>query len=166
MKRLQAAWVRWLGPTLLAGGFFLLPRGAAAAEITAFASGANPGPFWARGFGGSLAITLFDVGGVEVEGARQGGDVPDSSMLSFSGRAFLAPPTGRLIPYGGLAAGVYRQKLGSDDDWGTVKGIFVGVKFKVGLSFQVRGEYEWISLPDKALLPMEGRYSLGATLRF
>jgi len=129
-------------------------------------AGAKPGELWGTGFGGSFAITLFDIGGLEFEAARQGGAVVESSMFSLSGRAFVAPPVGRFVPYGGLAAGFYRQKLASQDDWGVVKGVFVGLRFKVGLAFQLRGEYEWLDLPAEALLPMDARYSVGATLRF
>ena len=151
---------------LLVSAVLLLPKAASPAELTAFISGATPGDFWGTGFGGSLAITLFDLGGIEIEGARQGGEVPESSIFSLSGRVFLAPPTGRLVPYGGLAFGGYRVTLGGNDDWGTLRGIFLGAKLKIGLGFQIRGEYEWVHVPDGALLPMDGRYSLGATLRF
>jgi hypothetical protein len=151
---------------LLISCILLLPKPAAPAELTAFISGATPGDFWGTGFGGSLAITLFDLGGLEIEGAHQGGEVPDSGILTLSGRAFLAPPTGRIVPYGGLSFGVYRATLAGNDDWGTTRGIFAGLKLKIGLGFQIRGEYEWVHVPDGALLPIDGRYSLGATLRF
>lgn len=150
----------------LIAAILLLPRPASPAELTAFLSGATPGDLWGTGFGGALAITLFDIGGVEIEGAHQAGEVPDSSIFTLSGRVFLAPPTGRLVPYGGLAVGVYRATLAANDDWGTTRGIFLGLKLRIGLGFQIRGEYEWVHLPDGALLPMDGRYSLGATLRF
>jgi hypothetical protein len=151
---------------LLVGAILLWPGSASPAELTAFLSGATPGAFWGTGFGGSLAITLFDLGGVEIEGAHQSGEVPESSIFSLSGRVFLAPPTGRLVPYGGLGVGGYRESLSGNDDWGTLREIFVGVKLRIGLGFQIRGEYEWVHLPDDALLSMDGRYSVGATLRF
>jgi hypothetical protein len=155
-----------LRTSFLVAAVLLWPGSASPAELTAFISGASPGEFWGTGFGGSLAITLFDLGGIEIEGAHQGGEVPESSIFTLSGRVFLAPPTGRLIPYGGLGVGGYRASLSGNDDWGTVREIFVGLKLRIGLGFQIRGEYEWVHLPDGALLPMDGRYSLGATLRF
>src|SRR5260370_29213655 len=106
---------------LLVAALLLACRPGGAAELAAFVSGAPPGPKWSgTGFGLSLTITLLNLVGVELEGARQGGAVTDSNMLSASGRAFLAPPLGRFVPYGGLAVGAYRQTLGSRDQWGTV----------------------------------------------
>jgi hypothetical protein len=166
MKALTVLFCRLLAPLIVVCASLRLPPAASAAELTAFIAGARPGETWGTGFGGSFAITLFDVGGVEIEAARQRGAVAEASMISLSGRVFVAPPVGRFVPYGGLAAGFYRQKLESQDDWGVVKGAFIGVRFKVALSFQLRGEYEWLDLPAEALLPMDARYSLGATLRF
>ena len=99
-------------------GFATLGRSRAdAADIGVFVSGADPGAFWGHGFGGYLGISLFNIVGLEIEGAKQNGEVPDSSMLSLSGRAFLAPSFGRFVPYGGLSFGGFRESLGNQDDW-------------------------------------------------
>jgi hypothetical protein len=152
---------------LLVATVLLACRPAGAAELAAFVSGASPGSNWSgTGFGVSLTITLLNLVGVELEGARQGGVVTDSNMLSASGRAFLAPPIGRFVPYGGLAVGAYRQTLGSRDQWGTVSGVFVGARIKLPLGLLIKGEYEWVHLPDNALMKMDGRYYGGVGISF
>jgi hypothetical protein len=152
---------------LLVAALLLACRPGGAAELAAFVSGATPGPNWSGGgFGVSLTITLLNLVGLEVEGARQGGVATDSSMLSASGRAFLAPPIGRFVPYGGLAVGAYKQTLGSHDQWGTVSGVFVGARIKLPLGILIKGEYEWVNLPNDALMKMDGRYYGGVGISF
>ena len=143
-----------------------LPRGSSAAELAVFVSGARQGSDWGGGVGGSFTFVLLNLVGLEVEGARQKGDVPDSSMFSVSGRAFLGPSIGRLVPYGGLSVGVYRQSLGGLDDWGTASGAFLGLKVKLPLGVVAKAEYQRISLPTAALIPMEARYYVGAGISF
>ena len=53
-----------------------------AAEITAFATGADPGATWKTGYGGMLTITLFNIVGGELEGAYQGGEFAETSIVS------------------------------------------------------------------------------------
>lgn len=156
---------RW-APFLLGAVVAAAAPPATAAEITLFVSGASPSLAWTGGVGGAFAITLFNIGGVEVEGAHQGGEVLDSGLLTLSGRVFIAPPIGRFVPYAGLSAGAYRATLGSEDDWGTSSGVFVGVKLKLALGLSVRGEYQWIHFPEGVLIPMDARYSAGVSLGF
>jgi hypothetical protein len=143
----------------------LLPLPAAAAEIGVFVSGAEPGSFWGTGYGAFVGISLFNVLGLELEGARQGGDVPDSSMLSLSGRAYLAPSIGRLAPYAGLSIGEYRQTLGSADEWGRRSSVFVGAKLKFPL-IVLRAEYEWVDVSREALIPFDNRFYGGFGISF
>ena len=143
-----------------------LPRTARPAELAVFVSGAHEGTDWGGGVGGSFTFVLLNLVGLEVEGARQAGDIPDSSMVSVSGRAFLGPSIGRFVLYGGLSVGVYRQTLGPLDDWGTASGAFLGLKLKLPLGVVVKTEYQRVSLPDAALIPMKARYSLGAGISF
>lgn len=156
----------WLAPFLLGAILAADAPRASAAELTLFVSGATPSLAWTGGVGGAFAITLFNIGGVEVEGAHQGGEVLDSGLLTLSGRVFIAPPIGRFVPYAGLSAGAYRATLGSEDDWGTTSGVFVGVKLKLALGLSVRGEYQWTHFPEGALVPMDARYSAGLSLSF
>jgi hypothetical protein len=144
----------------------LLPGPAQALEATIFVSGASPSNLWGSGAGGALSIGLFDIGAVEIEGARQSLDEGTTGMASFSGRAMLAPTFGRIVPYAGLSTGVRREKTASASDWGTVSGVFVGAKLKLPIGLRLRAEYQWIHLPDDALVPMDKRYSAGLGLAF
>src|SRR5262249_33164735 len=49
----------------------LVPSTAEAADLGVFVSGADPSAFWSHGFGGYLGITLFNIVGLEIEGAKQ-----------------------------------------------------------------------------------------------
>ncbi len=159
---------RALRPTvlLLAVAFSLAPGPTSAAEATLFLSGARPSLAWKAGVGGAFGITLFNVGGAEVEGAHQTGEVANSGLLTLSGRVFIAPTFGRVVPYAGLSAGAYRATLGSGDDWGTMRGVFIGAKLKLPLGLLLRGEYEWMHFPAGALIPMDSRYYAGVGLGF
>jgi opacity protein-like surface antigen len=157
---------RRLAPFLLGAILAAGASPATAAELTLFVSGASPSLAWKGGVGGAFAITLFNIGGVEMEGAHQTGEVLDSGLLTVAGRIFIAPPIGRFVPYAGLSAGVYRATLGSEDDWGTSSGVFVGAKLKLALGLSVRGEYQWVHFPEGALVPMDARYSAGVSLSF
>ncbi|MFI5183312.1 MAG: hypothetical protein ACHQNV_02855, partial [Vicinamibacteria bacterium] len=85
-----------VGLSAVAFGLFSAP--ASAAEATLFLAGAQPGLVWGTGVGGALGITLFNVAGVELEGAHQSGEVVDSGLLTVSGRVFVAPTFGRIVP--------------------------------------------------------------------
>jgi hypothetical protein len=161
-RRLHLPWLALLALALAS----LVPRPAAAADIGVFVSGAEPGAFWGHGFGGYLGITLFNVIGLEIEGAKQNGEVPDSSMLSLSGRAFLAPSFGRFVPYGGLSIGGFRETLGSEDDWKRRSSVFLGAKLKFPLGLTFRAEYEWVDVASDALIPMDRRYYGGVGFSF
>jgi hypothetical protein len=155
------------GATLLVAGMLLSrPVPAGAAEITVFVSGASPGEVWGSGFGGMLTITLFGVVGAEVEGARQSGEPGTGSLWTLSGKAYVGPSFGRLVPYVGIGAGVYLESLPVDDDRGTIGSVFVGAKLKFPFGLVVRGEYQWLTLPDAAPLPMDQRYFVGLGLGF
>jgi hypothetical protein len=144
----------------------LWPRTATAADIGIFVSGAEPGALWGHGFGGFLGISIFNVVGLEIEGAKQNGEAPGSDMWSLSGRAFLAPSFGRFVPYGGLSVGGYHQSLGSSSETGRRSSIFAGVKLKFPLGLVIRGEYEWVDVSHAALLPMDNRFYGGAGISF
>jgi len=139
---------------------------AQAAEIAAFVSGANPDPLWGTGFGGSLGLTLFNIVGLEGEVAWQGGQTAASEMWSGSGRAYIGPSIGRFVPYAGISTGVYRQSLAGVSDTGTFSGVFVGAKFKLPLGVVIKAEYQWVHMPEDAVIAMEDRYFVGAGLSF
>jgi hypothetical protein len=160
---------RSLRPLLATGAMLaaslLLPATARSAEIGIFLSGASPGDAWAGGFGGTLTITLFNVVGAEIEGAKQSGEL-DGALWTLQGKAYLAPSIGRLVPYVGVGAGVYLESRPGDDDQGTLGTVFAGAKLKFPIGLVVRAEYQWVSLPEAAPVPMDHRYYLGAGLGF
>jgi hypothetical protein len=51
-------------------------------------------------------------------------------------------------------------------DTGVHRGVFVGVKFKFPLGVLVKGEYQWVHMPEDALILMDNRYYFGAGLTF
>jgi len=165
MKTARGVIVRGLSALVFAS-FVTAGAQARAAEITILFAGADPGPAWGTGYGGMLTITLFSIVGAELEGIWQGGEAPETSMLTLSGKAYVGPSFGRFVPYVGLAAGVYRESLPGGSDQGTTGGIFAGAKLKFPLGVVIRAEYQWIDLPAAAPLPMENRYFLGLGLSF
>jgi hypothetical protein len=152
---------------LIVGGLVGLgARDARAAEVSAFLSGAKPYEAWGSGFGGTLGITLFNLVGLEFEGAWQGGQTAASDMWSASGRAYVGPQFKRFVPYLGLSTGLYRQALGSTTDTGSTRGVIAGLKFRLPLAIFVRAEYQWVALPEEALVKMDDKYLLGVGLSF
>jgi hypothetical protein len=159
-------------PAALLLGLALAPGpSASAAELTGFVSGASPSATWGTGYGGMLTITLFNIVGAEIEGAWQGADsaVPEAdrySYFSLSGKAYVGPSIGRFVPYVGLGAGVYRLSLPNASDQGSLGSFFVGAKLKFPLGIVVRGEYQWLKLPQGTLLPLDERFFVGVGLSF
>jgi hypothetical protein len=141
-------------------------RAASPAEISAFAVGGKPGDTWGSGYGGALTITLFNIVGGEIEGAWQRGDAADTSITTLAAKAYVGPSIGRLVPYVGIGAGVYRESLPTKTDQGTSGLFFVGVKLKFPFGLVIRGEYQWANLPDEVLLPLDNRYLFAAGLSF
>ncbi len=95
-------------------------RSASPAELAAFVSVGLPTADWGRGYGGIFTITLFNLVHGEVEGARQGSDLADTSLLSLSAKVYVGPTIGRFVPYVGLGVGVYSETRPGDDDRGTL----------------------------------------------
>jgi hypothetical protein len=113
-----------------------------------------------------LGITLFNMVGLEFEGAWQGGQTARSDMWSGSGRVYACPSFKRFVPYLGLSTGLYRQSLRSASDTGSTRGVIAGLKFRLPLAVFVKAEYQRIRLPDDALVKLDGRYLIGAGLSF
>ena len=137
-----------------------------AAEITAFATGADPGNTWKTGYGGMLTITLFNIVGGELEGAYQGSDFAETSVVSGAAKAYIGPSIGRFVPYAGLGVGAYRESLPGKSDQGTYGMVFAGAKLKFPFGLVIRGEYQWLDLPDDVLLKLDNRYLLALGLSF
>jgi len=153
-------------PLLLLAALSSLAPSVDAAEISAFATGGKPGETWSTGYGGMLTITLFNSVHGDVEGAWQGSSVPETSIVTLAAKAYVGPSIGRLVPYAGLGAGVYRESLPGKSDQGTSGLVFAGAKLKFPFGLVLRAEYQWISLPDEVLLPLDHRYLFAAGLSF
>ena len=152
---------------LLVAGLELVPaRDARAAEISVLVGSGSPGDAWGSCWGGMLTITLFNIVHGEVEGARQGGAFEGTSLYTASAKAYLGPTFGRFVPYGGIGAGVYHESLPVDDDQGTTGLVFVGAKLKFPMGLVLRGEYQWVSLPDAAPVALDNRYFFAVGLSF
>lgn len=158
--------LRRLTTLAFALGCLALARPAAPAEISGFVSGARPGEAWSRGYGGMLTISFFDLVHGEVEGAYQGSPLADTRLLTASGKAYLGPTLGRLVPYAGIGAGVYRESVASGSDNGTLGSVFVGMKVRFPIGLVLRAEYQWLDLPEPAPLQLDNRYFVAAGLRF
>jgi len=145
----------------------LLPaRAASPAEISAFMTGGKPGEVWKTGYGGMLTITLFNLVGGELEGAYQGSEFVETSVVSGAAKAYLGPSIGRFVPYAGLGAGTYRESLPGRSDQGTYALVFAGAKLKFPFGLVVRGEYQWLDLPEEVLLPLDNRFLFAVGLSF
>ena len=141
-------------------------RAASPAEISAFVTGGEPGARWGTGYGGMLTITLFNIVGGEIEGTWQDGEALDTSIGTLAAKAYVGPTIGRLVPYVGLGAGVYRESLPTKTDQGTNGLLFAGVKLKFPFGLVVRGEYQWVHMPEDVSVPLDHRYLLAAGLSF
>lgn len=142
------------------------PR-ADAAEISVLAGSGSPGTAWGTYWGGALTISLFSIVHGEIEGGRQGGAFEGTSLYTAAAKAYLGPTiSGRFVPYAGIGAGVYHQSQPVDDDQGTSGLVFVGAKLKFPMGLVLRGEYQWVDLPDAAPVPLENRYFFGVGLSF
>jgi hypothetical protein len=141
-------------------------REASPAEISAFVIGNEPGETWKHGYGGMLTITLFNIVGGEIEGAWQGGELEGTSLGTIAAKAYVGPSIGRLVPYLGLGAGAYRESLPTKTDQGTNGLLFAGVKLKFPFGLVIRGEYQWVDMPDEVTAPLDNRYLFAAGLSF
>ena len=160
-------WRRLRRTALLAAVFLALgARDGRAAELWGFISGANPNPLWGSGAGGAFGIILFNLVGLEFEGAWQGGQTAASDMWSASGRVYVGPTFQRFVPYVGISTGIYRQSLRSESDTGSLRGVFGGLKLKLPVGVVLKAEYQRIHLPDDALVAMDNKYLVGAGLSF
>jgi hypothetical protein len=140
---------------------------ASAAEVSVLVGGGSPSEVWGTAWGGMLTISLFNIVYGEIEGAHQGAETVDGvSLYSGAAKAYLGPSIGRFVPYGGIGAGVYHESLPGKSDEGTIGLIFAGAKLKFPFGLVVRGEYQWVNMPDGVLVKLDHRYFFAAGLSF
>ena len=146
----------------------LVPAAAGhAAEIAVQVGTASPTANWGTSWGGMLTISLFSIVHGEIEGAYIGSDGQSGpTFYTGAAKAYLGPTIGRLVPYGGIGAGVYHESLPVGGDEGTTGLVFGGLKLKFPMGLVLRGEYQWVSLPDAAPVKLEHRYFFAAGLSF
>ena len=138
---------------------------ASAAEITAFLSKATPDDDCASGVGGAFSIGLLSIVHFEGEFCRQSMEIEGGQMYTLTGSVLIAPPTGKIVPYGGLGIGGFRQELDERSDTGSLTALVLGLKFKPGL-LVIKAEYRRLGLSGDPFFPMDNRYSVGAGLAF
>jgi hypothetical protein len=140
---------------------------AKAAEIAVQVGTGSPTANWGTSWGGSLTISLFSIVHGEIEGAYIGPDGETGpSLYTAAAKAYLGPTIGRLVPYGGVGVGVYHENMPVDDDEGTTALVFAGVKLKFPMGLVLRGEYQWVDMPDAAPVKLDSRYFFGVGLSF
>jgi hypothetical protein len=165
MNRLAGRWPRAPRIALILMISMAVPGLARAGDITAFVALPAPTDTWGRGYGATISSTWFQAVSLEAEAARLPGDRTDAAMTSFTAAALLAPPIGKLTPYGGVGVGVFRQTLGTESDTGTLKAFILGAKLQFKLVV-LKGEYRRITLSGTPLLNMTARISAGAGIAF
>jgi hypothetical protein len=151
----------------LAGTLAVTPAPPArAGDVTAFVALPSPAENWKRGYGAALTSTWFKVLTFEGEAARVPGETLEAGMTSFTASAFLSPPIGGLIPYGGVGVGLFRQTLGTESDLGRLRALVLGVKLRLKDLIVLKGEYRRLELSGDPLLAMDSRVSFGAGVSF
>jgi len=168
MNFMHRYFARRAAPLLLAlAGLAGTPARSQAAEISVLVGSGSPDTVWSTYWGGALTISLFSFVHGEIEGGWQGGALETTSLYTANAKAYLGPTLGgRFVPYLGIGAGVYHQSLPIDDDQGTLGLVFTGAKVKFPMGLVLRGEYQWVSLPDAAPQKLDNRYFFGVGLSF
>ena len=152
-----------IGRLALLVSLFAAPSGAS--EIGAFLTFPTPTKDWKTGFGfhaALISLPFLQAGG---EFARMSGEVPLTSIETYTAQVELNPPTPKISPFIGLGLGAYRQKFGETSDWGSVNAIFGGVRVPVGVA-RVRAEFRKTSLSGTPRVNVDKRFSLGVCFKF
>ena len=145
----------------------LAPAPGRAAEIAVQVGTASPTANWGTSWGGTLTISMFNIVYGEIEGAHVGADGETGpTFYTGAAKAYIGPTIGRLVPYGGIGVGVYHESLPVGSDEGTTGLVFGGLKLKFPMGLVLRGEYQWVSLPDAAPVKLEHRYFFAVGLSF
>jgi hypothetical protein len=141
-----------------------LARPALAGDVTLFAARVNPTENWGTGYGAALSSTWFTALNLEAEAARLPGARTEDIMTTFTGSAFLAPPLGKIVPYGGVGIGYYRQSRNDRSDSGFIHTLAFGAKLKLGLLL-VRGEWRRLTISEP-MIQVDSRVSAGLGINF
>ncbi len=151
------------GPIGLA--LLLLTTTAGAGEIGAFLTLPTPAKGWKTGFGfhaALISLPFLQAGG---EFARMKGEDPLVSIETYTAQVELNPPSLKVSPFIGLGVGAYRQKFGTQSDWGSVNAVFGGVRVPIGAA-RLRAEFRKVGLSGTPRVNVDKRFSLGVSFRF
>ena len=143
----------------------LLAAPSRASEIGAFLTLPTPTKDWKTGFGfhaALISLPFLQAGG---EFARMSGEDPLVSIGTYTAQVEVNPPSLKISPFAGLGVGAYRQKFGSDSDWGTLIAIFGGVRVPIGVA-RLRAEFRKTSLSGTPRVNVDKRFSLGVSFKF
>lgn len=154
---------RGFGAMALALFFVATPSGAG--EIGAFLTLPTPTKDWKTGFGfhaALISLPFLQAGG---EFARMKGEDPLVSIETYTAQVELNPPSLKVSPFIGLGVGAYRQKSGSQSDWGSVNAVFGGVRVPIGAA-RLRAEFRKVGLSGTPRVNVDKRFSLGVSFRF
>ena len=93
------------------------------------------------------------------------GENPLVSIETYTAQVELNPPSVKISPFVGIGVGAYRQKFGTQSDWGSVNAVFGGVRIPIGAA-RLRAEFRKIGLSGNPRVKMDKRFSLGISFRF
>jgi hypothetical protein len=134
-------------------------------ELGAFLTLPTPSKDWKTGFGfhgAIISLPFLQAGG---EFARMKGEDPLVSIETYTAQVELNPPSIKISPFVGLGVGAYRQKRGTQSDWGSVNAVFGGVRVPIGAA-SLRAEFRKIGLSGTPRPNVDKRFSLGLSFRF
>ena len=138
---------------------------ASAGEVGAFLTLPTPTKDWKTGFGfhaAFISLPFLQAGG---EFARVSGENLLVSISTYTAQAELNPPSLKISPFIGVGIGAYRQKNGTNSDWGALNAIFAGVRIPIGAA-RLRAELRKVSLSGTPKVNVDKRFSLGVSFRF
>ena len=102
----------------------------------------------------------------EVEGAYRARRRDGTEPLHGGRQGLPRPDVRRFVPYGGIGAGVYHENTAGRRRRGHDRAVFVGLKLKFPMGLVLRGEYQWLDMPDAAPVKLDNRYFFGVGLSF
>ena len=155
---------RLLRPILVAA--LLLAPAPAFADATVFLGKLNkPDQHLTRGFAGGIGLLVV---AFEFEYANSPEDLVKArpSLQTGMGNVLVQTPFSSVQLYGTVGGGVYRERLGSDQETNVGVNVGGGVKFAVMGPVRVRLDYRIFNLRGEPLHPTVQRFYAGLNLKF
>ncbi|MDQ3169912.1 MAG: porin family protein [Acidobacteriota bacterium] len=155
---------RYLRPVLVAA--LLGVPAPAFADATVFLGMLNkPDQHLTRGFAAGIGLLVV---GFEFEYANAPEDLVKArpSLQTGMGNLLVQTPFSSVQLYGTVGGGVYRERLGGDQETNVGVNVGGGVKFSVLGPVRVRLDYRIFNLRGEPLHPTVQRFYAGANLKF